>query len=146
MNWSQHEVLTRTTIQSCVCFSRLSSPAAACRSAQNCETDSFLVTGKSRWVRTGIQNIKHAHTFGTIRTVCVHKLCFSVSVCETLFQRHHTLLSLSSLPQRQSPNFSIACSKRKKTGGGNEWESQKEKPDAIGLLRVTGVIVMCQSA
>lgn len=144
MNWTQYKVPKRIKIQTCVCFSRLSSLAAPCRSAQNCETDSFLVTDKSRCVQIGILNIKRTHLWHVQNHVymCVCTLSFSVYMCVTLFQRHHTLLSL---PQRQSPNFSIACSKRKRREVGTS-ELQKEKPDAIGPLRVTGVIVMCQSA
>lgn len=55
-------------------------------------------------------------------------LCMCVS--STLLQRHHALsLLLFPLPQRQSPNFSIACSQRERWGGG--WSEQEEKSGIV---------------
>lgn len=112
-------------------------PVAPCCSTPNSETNTFLLLIKldgqrqacilsHMHTRTHTQTLSaqsellhaHVHTLSLQGfALCVCYLCMCVS--NTLPQIHYTLsLLLFPLPQRQSPNFSIACSQRGRRRGG----------------------------
>lgn len=89
--------------------------------------------------------ITHTHTHSAqsellCMCVCMHCVqgfalsVLSVHVCvsNTLLQRHHRLsLLLFPLPQRQSPNFSIACSQTERRAGGRLQERGEGKSGRV---------------